>query len=261
MMTMGAALASCGKIPVVNSFGVFSTGRAWEMIRQDISYPNLNVKIIGSHAGIALGEYGATHQSIADVAVMRVLPNLCIVEPSDAIQSDLIFEKIIAHEGPVYFRLTRNPTPLVYSADNVWGVEPIKKFELGKGYLIKEGTDITLICSGPIICQALEVSKLVMESVRVIDMPTIQPIDAEIIAKAARETSLICTVQDHLENGGLSDAVGQTILKLGLSVKFDRVALAGFAESGSPKDLYEKYGLSSNQIIEKLGLKRRNGCT
>ena len=256
MMTMGAALASCDKIPIVNSFGIFSTGRAWEMVRQDISYPNLNVKIIGSHTGIALGEYGVTHQSIADVALMRVLPHLTIVEPSDAIQADLFFEKIIQHEGPVYFRLGRNPTPLIYCEGNEWDVEPINNFAIGKGHTLKQGTDITLICSGSILCQALEVSQTVKESIRVIDMPSIRPIDADLIEQAARETQLICTVQDHLENGGLSDAVAKVILKRGLSVKFRYVALSGFAESGSQKDLYDKYGLSADRIINKLNLTR-----
>ena len=254
MMTMGAALASCGKIPFVNSFGIFSTGRAWEMVRQDISYPNLNVKIIGSHAGIALGEYGVTHQSTEDVALMRVLPNLTIIEPSDAIQADLLIEQIIQHQGPVYLRLGRNPTPLVYGKDNPWQVEPIRDFQIGKGYEIKPGTDITLIASGSIICQALEAARRVKQSVRVIDMPTVHPVDQAIILKAAQETGHICTVQDHLENGGLNDAVGRILLKHGLRVKFDYIALSGYTESGSTADLYEKYGLSANRIIEKLGL-------
>jgi transketolase len=254
MMTMGAALASCGKIPLVNSFGIFSTGRAWEMVRQDISYPNLNVKIIGSHAGIALGEYGVTHQSTEDVALMAVLPNLTVIEPSDAIQADLLTEQIIQYQGPVYLRLGRNPTPLIYGKDNPWQVEPIRNFEIGKGYEIKQGTDITLIASGPIICQALEAARRVKQSVRVVDMPTVHPVDQAIILKAAEETGHICTVQDHQENGGLNDAVGRILLKNGVSVKFDYIALSGYAESGSAEDLYEKYGLSANRIIEKLGL-------
>ena len=255
MMTMGAALAACGKIPVVNSFGIFSTGRAWEMIRQDISYPNLNVKIIGSHTGCALGEYGVTHQSVADVAVMRVLPNITIIEPSDAIQADLLFEKIITHEGPVYFRLGRNATPLFYSENNEWGITPLKEFEIGKGYQIKNGTDLTLICSGPILKEALKVAASVQESIRIIDMPTIRPIDTEIIRKAAFETGRICTIQDHLENGGLSDSVAKVILKERLPATFDYIALSGYAESGCADDVYEKYGLSANGIIKKLGLK------
>ncbi len=258
MMTMGAAFAACGKIPIVNSFGVFSTGRAWEMVRQDVSYPNLNVKIIGSHAGIALGEYGVTHQSIADVAVMRVLPNLTVIEPSDAIQADLLFEKILAHEGPVYFRLGRNPTPLIYSPQNPWGVKPRTDFEIGKGYLLRPGTDLTLIASGPIACQALMAAINVRESVRVIDMPSVKPLDRGIIEAAAKETGWVCTLQDHLETGGLRDAVAVALLSMGLSVRFDSIALEGFAESGSAADLYEKYGLSSSRIIEKLGLTPRN---
>ena len=254
MMTMGAAIASCGKIPVVNSFGVFSTGRAWEMVRQDIAYPKLNVKIIGSHTGIAVGEYGVSHQSIADVGAMRVLPHITIVEPSDALQADLLFEKTLQHEGPVYFRVGRNPTPLVYCEKNPYGVSSIRNFEIGKGYKIKDGNDITLICSGPILCEALNVAQTVKENVRIIDMPTVRPVDGDIIEEAAVETGRICTIQDHFENGGLKDEVLSVIAVRRLNVVFDFVALSDFAESGSAADLYEKYGLSAGNIIERLGL-------
>ncbi|MBW1773528.1 MAG: hypothetical protein JRJ82_11645 [Deltaproteobacteria bacterium] len=254
MMTMGAGLASCDKIPVVNSFGIFSTGRAWEMVRQDISYPRLNVKIIGSHTGAALGEYGVSHQAIEDVGCMRVLPHLTIIEPSDAIQADSLFEMALLHEGPLYFRVCRNPTPLFYSDKGPYGISPVNGFEIGKGYKVKEGTDITLICAGPILEEALGVANNVKESVRVIDMPTIRPVDAEIIEAAANETGRLCTVQDHFENGGLKDEVLSVIAAKGLNVKFDFIALSGYAESGSRDDLYEKYGLSANRIIEKLGL-------
>ena len=254
MMTMGAALASCGKIPVVNSFGIFSTGRAWEMVRQDISYPRLNVKIIGSHTGVALGEYGVSHQAIEDVGCMRVLPHLTIIEPSDALQADLLFEKVLQHEGPVYYRVGRNPTPLFYTADNAFGITPVDEFEIGKGIKVKDGSDITLICSGAILEEALKVARRVKESVRVIDMPTIRPVDAQLIEEAAVETGRICTIQDHYENGGLNEEVLRVLAARELAVKFDSVALAGFAQSGSRNDLYEKYGLSANQIIKKLNL-------
>lgn len=254
MMTMGAGLASCGKIPVVNSFGIFSTGRAWEMVRQDISYPRLNVKIIGSHTGAALGEYGVSHQAIEDVGCMRVLPHLTVIEPSDAIQADLLFEKAMLREGPLYFRVGRNPTPLFYREGNPYGVLPIREFEIGKGYLVREGRDISLICAGPILEEALKVADRVRESVRVIDMPTIRPVDGEIIVAAAKETGRLCTVQDHFENGGLKDEVLSVIAAKGLNVTFDFIALAGYAESGSRDDLYEKYGLSADRIIQKLGL-------
>ena len=254
MTSMGAAIASCNKIPVVNSFGIFSTGRAWEMVRQDISYPRLNVKIIGSHTGIALGEYGVSHQSIEDIGAMRILPHIMIIEPSDAIQADSLFEKALQYEGPLYFRVGRNPTDLIYSDNNRYGVTPRRDFEIGKGYKIREGKDIALICSGPILIQALLVAQRVKESVCVIDMPTIRPADEAIIEKAASETGYICTVQDHFENGGLNDEVLEVIGKRNLKVKFRFIAVPGFAESGSPADLYEKYGLSANRIIEKLQL-------
>jgi transketolase len=257
MMSMGAGIASCGKIPIVNSFGIFSTGRAWEMVRQDISYPRLNVKIIGSHTGSALGEYGVSHQSIEDVGAMRILPHLTIIEPSDAIQADSLIEKAIEWDGPVYFRIGRNPTELIYSENNRFGVKPRTDFEIGRGYKVKDGKDLTLICSGPILIQALLVCQNVIESIRVIDMPTIRPIDEEIIEEAALETGYICTVQDHFENGGLRDEVLSVIGKKQLNIKFNYIALAGFAESGSAADIYEKYGLSANRIIEKLGLTRK----
>jgi transketolase len=254
MMSMGAGMASCGKIPVVNSFGIFSTGRAWEMVRQDISYPRLNVKIIGSHTGIALGEYGVSHQSIEDVGAMRILPHIMVIEPSDAIQADSLFEKALQYDGPLYFRVGRNPTDLIYSDNNRYGVTPRRDFEIGKGYKIREGKDIALICSGPILIQALLVAQRVKESVCVIDMPTIRPADEAIIEEAALEAGFICTVQDHFENGGLKDEVLGVIGKRNLKVKFRFIAVSGFAESGSAADLYEKYGLSANRIIEKLGL-------
>ncbi len=254
MMTMGAAMASCGKIPVVNSFGIFSTGRAWEMVRQDISYPRLNVKIIGSHTGIALGEYGVSHQAIEDIGCMRVLPHVTIIEPSDALQADLLFEKVLQHEGPVYFRVGRNPTPLFYSADNSYGIKPCQAFEIGRGIRVKEGQDLCLISSGPILHEALEVARRVKESVRVIDMPTVRPVDARLIAAAAAETGRICTIQDHFENGGLKEEVLGVLAAGQLQVKFESIALTGFAESGSKDDLYEKYGLSAARIIKKLKL-------
>jgi transketolase len=257
MMTMGAAMAACGKIPVVNSFGVFSTGRAWEMVRQDIAYPRLNVKIIGSHTGIALGEYGVSHQAIADVGAMRILPGIVIIEPSDAFQADLLFEKALKYDGPVYFRVGRNPTPLVYVADNAFGVSPIRKFEIGEGYRIKEGGDITLICSGPILIEALKAASLVKESVAVIDMPTIRPVDETLVEEAARQTGRICTIQDHYENGGLRDEVMAVLAARRIPVQFEYVALSGFAKSGSPADLYEHFGLSARRIVEKLGLTHR----
>jgi transketolase len=195
------------------------------MVRQDISYPKLNVKIIGSHTGAALGEYGVSHQAIEDVGCMRVLPHLVVIEPSDAVQADILFEKALEFQGPVYIRVGRNPSPIFFGE-----------------------------CSGPILEEALKVAQLVKESVRVIDMPTIRPVDGDIIEEAAIQTGRICTVQDHFVNGGLKEEVLSVIGERRLHVQFDYIALSGFAESGSKSDLYEKYGLSANRIIEKLQL-------
>jgi len=257
MMSIAAALASCGIIPVVNSFGVFSTGRAWEMVRQDISYPKQNVKIIGSHTGIALGEYGVSHQSTEDIGVMRALPNIVVLEPSDAIQADILFEKALLWEGPIYTRLGRNPTDLIYSANNVFNVKPIRDFEIGRGYWLKQGADITFIVSGPIIIQALIVAQSVKESVGVIDMPTLVPIDETIVLEAAKRSKKIVTLQDHYKNGGLKDAVAEVLAVRGARVEFDFVGLEDFAESGSGKDLYEKYGLSASSLMKRFHLTPR----
>ena len=257
MMTMAAAMASCGKIPVANSFGVFSTGRAWEMVRQDIAYPKLNVKIIGSHTGIALGEYGVSHQAIADVGAMRILPGIVIIEPSDALQADLLFERALEYEGPVYFRVGRNPTPLIYAETNPYHVAPVHDFQIGKGYSIKEGDEVCLICSGPVVVEALKVAEAVKERVRVIDMPTIRPIDETLVKDAALRTGRIVTIQDHFQNGGLSDEVISVLVANRLRVEFESVALSGFAKSGSPADLYDRFGLSAKRIIERLGLTPR----
>jgi transketolase len=258
MMSMAAAMASCGVIPVVNSFGVFSTGRAWEMVRQDISYPRQNVKIIGSHTGIALGEYGVSHQSMEDIGAARALPNMTIIEPSDAMQADLLFEKVLQWNGPVYFRLGRNPTELIYGKNNLYGVPLIREFDIGKGYWLKHGSDLTLIASGPILIQALMVAQSVEESIGVIDMPTVVPIDEEIIIEAGRRSRKIVTLQDHYVRGGLKDEVAGVIALKGLDVEFDYVGLYDFAESGSAKDLYEKYGLSAGSLMKRFHLTPRH---
>jgi transketolase len=185
---------------------------------------------------------------------MRVLPHLTIIEPSDALQADILFEKLLQHEGPAYLRVGRNPTPIFYCEENEFGVAPFQDFEIGKGHLVRDGSDLTLISSGPILAESLKVADRVKESVRVIDMPTIRPIEKEIIVKAAEETGRICSVHDHFENGGLKEEVLSVIGEEGLHVKFDYIALSGYAESGSQADLYEKYGLSASRIIEKLNL-------
>jgi len=188
---------------------------------------------------------------------MRVLPHLTIIEPSDALQADILFEKTLLHEGPVYFRVGRNPSTLFYSENNAYGVAPRTAFDIGKGVRVREGIEIALICSGPILAEALEVARTVKESVMIVDMPTIRPVDADLVEEAAKATGRICTVQDHFENGGLKEEVLQVLAERRLAVKFDWIALAGFAESGSKVDLYDKYGLSAKRIIEKLKLTPR----
>jgi transketolase len=195
-----------------------------------------------------------SHQTTDDVGAMRILPNVAIVEPSDAIQADLLFEKILEYEGPVYLRTFRSATELIYAEGNAHGVRPIRQFELGKGYKIKDGKDIALICSGPILAQALTVANRVKESICVVDIPTIRPIDSALIEEVARKIGRICTVQDHYENGGLNDEVLRVIAARRLNVRFEYIALSCFARSGTPEDIYEAYGLSADAMIQKLGL-------
>jgi transketolase len=224
------------------------------MIRQDIAVPCLNVKMVGSHTGLSASEYGVTHQSTEDVGAMRILSNVMIVEPSDGIQADHLFEKTLAYEGPVYFRLARNRTPLIYSDANPFDIIPTDDFQLGKGYKLHEGSDITLIGSGPILCEALDVARRVSESVRVVDMPTVKPVDRDIIEQAAMETGFICVVQDHFKIGGLADEVERVLVEGAFGVKYVRVMLDDFCEAGKSSELYKRYGLNADAIIHRLGL-------
>ncbi len=251
---IAVGLASCGKIPFVNTYAVFATMRACEQIRTFICYPRLNVKIVASHGGITAAPDGVTHQGTEDIGIMSTFPNMTVIMPADAVATKKAVRAIAQHDGPVYLRLTRCSVPVIYD-DNF-------SFKIGKSFTIKEGNDITIIALGDMLSKALEASdKLKKEGIRarVIDMHTVKPIDKEAIIKAAEETGGIVTAENHNIINGLGSAVSAVIVE-NILVPMERIGLKDtFAESGEYERLLEKYGFSTKHIIEaaKRVLKRK----
>ena len=248
MMSTAAGLATCGKIVFASSFAMFAAGRAFEQIRNSICYPNLNVKIGASHAGISVGEDGATHQCLEDIGIMRTIPNMVIINPADHAEAVLAVEAAIKHHGPVYLRFGRLAVPEVFDRDTY-------KFEIGKGVEIKDGSDATIIATGLMVAEAIEAAKILEDegiSVRVINMATIKPIDAEIIVKAAKETGAIVTAEEHNIIGGLGSAVSEVLCE-NFPVPLKRVGTNDvFGQSGKPAELFELYGLTKENIAKQV---------
>ncbi len=246
MMSIAAGLASTGKIAFASSFAMFAAGRAFEQIRNSIGYPKLNVKIGASHAGISVGEDGATHQCLEDMGIMRTIPNMVILNPADCTEARLAVKAAIEYEGPVYLRFGRLAVPTIFGEDY--------KFEIGKGVELADGSDLTIIATGLMVPYALEAKTVLAEqgiSARVINMPTIKPIDREIIAKAARETGAIITAEEHNIIGGLGSAVAEVVCEE-FPVPMARVGTRDvFGRSGVPAKLFEIYGLDTKTIVEK----------
>ena len=247
MMAAAAGFATCGKIPFVSTYVVFATMRACEQIRTMIAYPNLNVKIVVTHAGISTGWDGVTHQGTEDIAMMRSIPNLTVISPADAISTEKLIEECVKYRGPMYIRLTRNPSPVIYNRD--------KKFIIGKANIIKNGSDVTIIATGIMLSEALKAEESLRKkgiSVRILDVHTIKPIDKDAIIKSAKETKAIVTVEDHNINGGLGGAVAEVLCE-NYPVPMERIGLKDtFGESGSPEELFKKYGLSCEDIVCKV---------
>jgi len=201
-----AGLATAGKIPFASSFAMFATGRAFEIIRNSVCYPRLNVKIAATHAGLTVGEDGATHQALEDISLMRTLPNMVVLCPADAVETKQCIFKAVEYDGPVYIRLGRAKVPVIFDENY--------EFQLGKGVQLKDGKDITIIATGVMVERALRASERLMEegiSARVINISTIKPIDKDIIIKAAKETKGIITVEEHSIIGGLGSAVAEVV--------------------------------------------------
>lgn len=246
MMAVAAGLSTCGKIPFVSTFAMFAAGRAFEQIRNSICYPKLNVKICATHAGLTVGEDGASHQAIEDISLMRSIPNMTVINPSDAVETEAAIKAISEMNGPCYVRLGR-------AAVNVINDRPEYKFEIGKGVTLKEGNDLTIIATGIMVDAALEASEVLKEegiNARVINIHTIKPIDSELIIKAAKETGTIVTAEEHNIIGGLGSAVAEVVTE-NYPVPVLKVGVKDtFGESGKPNQLLEKYGLTSKDIIE-----------
>jgi transketolase len=250
MMGMAAGLATTGKIVVPSTFAVFATGRVYDIIRQSIAYPNLNVKIVASHAGITVGGDGASHQITEDICLMRVLPNMRVVVPADAVETGKAFKAIMKEPGPFYFRFGRSPTPIIMPEDH--------EFELGKASTLRDGKDVTLIGTGVMVSKALHAAEMLKVKgidARVLNVSTIKPMDRDAISKAGKETKGIITCEEHSIIGGLGSAVSEQLVQTN-PCPMRMVGINDcFGESGEAEELMCKYGLTAENIVieaEKL---------
>lgn len=246
MMGVAAGIASTGKLVFASSFAMFAAGRAYEIVRNSIAYPKLNVKIGATHAGISVGEDGASHQCNEDIALMRVIPNMTIINPADSVEAKAAVLSMAEHKGPVYMRFGRLAVPVFNDPDTY-------KFELGKGVQLKDGKDITIIATGLMVNEAVEASKILAEqgiNARVINIHTIKPIDKDIIIKAAKETGKIITVEEHSVIGGLGSAVCDVVLE-SAPVPVVKIGVQDvFGHSGPAVDLLKEFGLSADNIVK-----------
>ena len=248
MMGVAAGLATTGKVPFASSFAMFAAGRAFEQIRNSIGYPKLNVKIGATHAGISVGEDGATHQCNEDIALMSTIPGMVVINPADDVEARVAVKAAYEHEGPVYLRFGRLAVPVINDREDY-------KFELGKGVVLREGKDITLIATGLPVAETLEAAeKLAADGIdaKVINIHTIKPLDEELIVEAAKETGKVVTIEEHSVIGGLGSAVCDVlsekaptkVLKIGINDTY--------GESGPAVELVKKYGLDAESIYKKI---------
>lgn len=248
MMGIAAGLATTGMVPFASSFAMFAAGRAFEQIRNSIGYPHLNVKIGATHAGISVGEDGATHQCNEDIALMRTIPSMTIINPSDDVEAKAAVEAAFEMDGPVYLRFGRLAVPVINDY-------PEYQFEIGKGITLKEESDLTIIATGLCVSESLEAAKKLEEdgiSIRVINIHTIKPLDEELIKKAARETGRIVTVEEHSVIGGLGSAVCECLAK-SIPTPVMTIGVEDvFGESGPAVELLKKYGLDAEGIYRKI---------
>ena len=248
MMGIAAGLAACGYVPFASSFAMFATGRAYEQIRNSIGYPELNVKIAASHAGISVGEDGATHQCNEDLALMRGIPGMVVLNPSDDVEAKAAVVAAYEHKGPVYIRLGRAAVPVIND-------KPDYKFELGKGITLRQGKDVALIATGLLVSSALEAAEMLAADgieATVINIHTIKPLDKELVVKAAKENGKVYTLEEHSIIGGLGSAVMECLSEE-YPCKVTRIGINDvFGESGPASDLIQKYGLDGKSIYEKV---------
>lgn len=248
MIGIAAGLAATGKIPFASSFAMFAAGRAFEQVRNSVAYPKLNVKIGATHAGISVGEDGATHQCNEDIALMRTIPGMVVLNPSDDVEAKAAVRAAIEHEGPVYLRFGRLAVPIIND-------KPDYKFELGKGVVLREGKDVTIIATGLPVSECLAAAdKLAADDIdaKVINIHTIKPLDEELVLAAAKETGKVVTVEEHSVIGGLGSAVCD-VLSEKCPTKVMKIGINDtFGESGPAVELVKKYGLDADNIYEKV---------
>ena len=250
MISTAAGLASCGKLPFVSTFAVFATGRVYDQIRMDVAYSQANVKIFATHGGISVGKDGASHQMIEDLALMRVLPNMSVIAPSDATQTRRIVELMAETKGPIYARVGRADAPLIYDKKDV------KDIKIGKGMIVKDGPDASIVACGTMVDAALDAHKTLLKKgikTRVVDMHTLKPLDSKLIIKCAKETNAIITAEEHSIIGGLGSAVAETLIDTGICIPLKRMGIKDvFCESGAPADLLEKYELNEKHMVKNV---------
>ena len=247
MMATAAGFATCGKIPYASTFAVFAAGRAYDQIRNSICYPNLNVKICATHCGVTVGEDGATHQMIEDLSLMRTLPNMTVMSTSDDTQTKWAVKEISKIQGPVYLRLARFATPLIYDEN--------QKFEIGKMVQIGEGTDASIFATGVTVSEAIKAQEELKKegiNIRVIDVHTIKPIDQQMIIKCAKETKKLISIEDHNIIGGLGSAISEVLTEQ-YPTKLTRLGIKDtFGKSGKAEELMKYFGLTKDYIKKEL---------
>jgi transketolase len=248
MVGIAAGLASCGKVPFCSSFAMFAAGRAYEQVRNSVGYPHLNVKIGATHAGISVGEDGATHQCLEDLALMRVIPGMVVINPADDVEAKAAVKAAYEYEGPVYLRFGRLAVPVIND-------RPDYKFEIGKGYVVKEGTDVTIIATGLEVSAAIDAAELLAKdgiSAEIVNIHTIKPIDKELVIKEAEKTGKVVTVEEHSVIGGLGSAVCE-VLSENHPLPVKRIGVYDrFGESGPAVELLHKYKLDGEGVAEQV---------
>ena len=255
LMGIAAGIAATGKIPFASSFAMFATGRAFEIIRNSIAYTKLNVKIVATHAGITVGEDGGSHAAIEDISLMRSVPNMTVLVPADAVETEKVIRKIVDYKGPVYVRLGRAKVPVLYGADY--------DFEIGRFSTLREGGDVTIVACGIMVSKALEAAELLKAKgieAEVINASTIKPFDGEAILRSAARTGCVVTAEEHNVFGGLGSAVAE-VLSQGGPAPLEILGVNDvFGESGSPDELLVKFGLTPEAIVARAeaAMKRKN---
>ena len=249
MMAVAAGAAAMGLVPFASSFAMFAAGRAFEQVRNSIGYPHLNVKIGATHGGISVGEDGASHQCCEDFALMRSIPGMVVMGPADDVEARAMVKAAYEHKGPVYMRFGRAAVPVIHDEESY-------AFEIGKGEVLQDGTDVSIIANGLLVAEAIEAGKALAEqgiSARIINMATIKPLDEELVLKAARECGKIVTCEEHNVIGGLGEAVCAVIAEAGLPCKVKRVGVNDqFGHSGPAAALLKEFGLSVEHIVEEV---------